>query len=546
MKKTLKVSLSGMVFQIEEDAYEQLEKYLDQLKDRFRGIEGETEILNDIEIRLAELFQQRMESENQSVNLEDVEYATGILGEPEVIGEMAEEDREEEPDDIPPPRGARRMYRDPDGRIIGGVSSGLGEYLNIDPVIIRILFVVFTLTYGVGFLIYLLLWIAIPEARTRAEKMEMRGEYINIANIERSVRREYDAMKDRRQKRRENREKRSSQSRPESRPPREPRPPRPPRAREHNHGFGYVIGQIFVTFFKIIGAIIGFSFVVAGVALLVLIIGAFVARGFWIDDFGWNLYGFTPLEFMDLFVDESIAIIVMICLIVLIAVPTLGLVYGGVKLLFRFRANDRAVAVSSVTAWVVALLVVVVIGITEAAKYSQTGRIETVEVLDLPDSQFLYMQAGAEPDNLWSESVHFGGYPDFWITESRGKLQLSGQPRIDIIRSRDQEARMEITRKARGTNSRVARDQAEEIEYSFTLRDTLFTFDPVFTIPVNGTFRAQEIDIDLYLPEGTRIYLDRSLRNMIYSIDNTEDRWTRQMVGDTWIMTDEGLSLVNR
>lgn len=525
-----------MVFHIDEDAYEMLRRYLQQLEDRFEGTEGSTEIIADIEYRLAEIFREHMKADQESVSRANVEEAIGVLGNPEEIGEMAGDETAEPEEPVHGFRRARRMYRDTSNRVVGGVCSGLGEYMNVDPVIFRILFVVFTLTYGVGILVYLLLWIAIPEARTRAEKMEMRGENINIASIERSVRREFEQVKTNLES--EGRRLSSRSRRTERRTARQGS--HHPRERSSG-GFFHVIGQMIVIFFKIIGAIIGFSLVVAGLAILVAILGILISGNLWFDSFGWNLHGFSGGEILNLFLDESVGIISIICLVLLIAVPVLGLIYGGVKLLFRFHANDRAVALSSTAAWVVALVVLSVIAISEGSRFSNSGRVESEVNLNVDkEDGYIYLMAALQPDEE-KATTSFRG--DLWIIDNDGKPQMVGTPRVDIEpTTTDGEATIRITRISRGSNLKMARESAKLVEYSYVSRDTLLMLDPVYRIPQREKFQAQEVEVEIQLPVGTRIYLDESLRRLLYAVDNTDDRWSRAMVGEYWVMTESGLS----
>jgi len=542
MKKTIKINLSGMVFHIDEDAFEALQKYLNQLEDRFSGTNGDAEILADIENRLAELFREKIADVNESVSLDDVNEAIAVLGNPEEIGEMAgEDDTAGSEQQTFNHRGARRMYRDTDSRVVGGVCSGLGEYLNVDPVIFRILFIVFTLTYGVGILLYVLLWIAVPEARTRAEKMEMRGEHINIANIERTVRREFEQVKDNinNQSRRYSNAARRAERRAERRS--YVRTERPPRDRSGG-GFFHALASLVVIFFKIIGAIIGFAFLIAGVSLLVLIIGTLISGNLWFHDFGWNFNGFSMNEIVNLFLDETVGLIAIICVIILIAIPVLSLIYGGVKLLFNFRANDRAVALSSTITWVVALIALAAITVSEASRFSNQGRAETEKSLAISSTGTLYLQS--HEDASWGSSsefdMDFGS--DLQVADVNGQPQLVGHPRVDIEYTNAMEASIRIVKISRGQNMRIARENAEEIIYSHNQRDSILLLDRVFRIPESEKFTAQEVEVEILLPAGTSIFIDESMRHLLYMIDNTDDRWSRQMVGETWIMTPNGLS----
>ena len=120
------------------------------------------------------------------------EQAISILGTPE---DISDNDRSFSTEDKFSSSGYHRMYRDTDHRIIGGVCSGMGAYWNIDPLIIRIIFAILALTGGLGVLVYLILYIVIPEAKTTAQKIEMKGNPVNIQNIKDSVKKEFDSVR---------------------------------------------------------------------------------------------------------------------------------------------------------------------------------------------------------------------------------------------------------------------------------------------------------------------------------------------------------------
>ena len=191
MKITVSINLGGYSFNIDEDAYTELKRYLKNLELHFAGEESSSEILSDIETRMAELFRTKITSYKQVINIEDVRQAISILGTPEDISD----------NEGPSPRdkfsspGYHRMYRDTDHRLIGGVCSGMGAYWDIDPLIIRVIFVALALTGGLGAIVYLILYIAIPEAKTTAQKIEMKGNPVNIHNIKESVKKEFDNVR---------------------------------------------------------------------------------------------------------------------------------------------------------------------------------------------------------------------------------------------------------------------------------------------------------------------------------------------------------------
>jgi phage shock protein PspC (stress-responsive transcriptional regulator) len=165
--------------------------YLRNLELHFAGEESSSEILSDIETRMAELFRIKLTTYKQVINIADVRQAISVLGAPEDIADS----------DGPTSRGKfsspgyHRMYRDTDNRVIGGVCSGMGAYWNIDPVIVRIIFIALALAGGIGVLVYLILYIVLPEAKTTAQKIEMKGEPVNIHNIKEAVKMEFDSVR---------------------------------------------------------------------------------------------------------------------------------------------------------------------------------------------------------------------------------------------------------------------------------------------------------------------------------------------------------------
>ena len=189
MKLTVNINLGGYAFHIDEDAYDRLRQYLKNLENEFSGETSSAEIIADIEGRVAELFKMRLNNYKQVITIEDVEEVMGILGSPEVISGS------EPADDEPRSSSSRRIYRDSDKRIFGGVCAGLAAYLNMDTLIMRIIFAILILPGGFGIILYLVLWIVLPEARTTAQKLEMRGDPVNIQNIKKSVKREFDTVK---------------------------------------------------------------------------------------------------------------------------------------------------------------------------------------------------------------------------------------------------------------------------------------------------------------------------------------------------------------
>jgi phage shock protein PspC (stress-responsive transcriptional regulator) len=190
MKKSFSVNLGNRVFNIDEDAYLKLSAYLERIEGHFSDLKEREDILNDIELRISELFSERLGVNKQVITLTDVNEVIRIMGDPHEIGGT-----EEDPGAAWDRRtGSRRIYRDADDRMIGGVCGGLAAYTNMDPVIMRLIFVAL-LFMGIGALAYIILWIVVPEARTTAQKLEMRGDSVNTSNIGNFFRDEFESVK---------------------------------------------------------------------------------------------------------------------------------------------------------------------------------------------------------------------------------------------------------------------------------------------------------------------------------------------------------------
>lgn len=204
MKKTLTVNLGGTVFNIDDDAYRLLDNYLCNLKLHFRKEAGADEIVDDIERRISELFAEKLSAGSQVITIADVEEVIARMGKPEDMG-SGEESGENASDNKNAGSGygsgawnghtsygssttRRRLYRNPDDKMLGGVVSGMAAYLGWDVTLLRLLLLV-VLICGVGTLIpvYIVCWLIIPEAQTAAEKLNMRGEAVTVENIGKTV-----------------------------------------------------------------------------------------------------------------------------------------------------------------------------------------------------------------------------------------------------------------------------------------------------------------------------------------------------------------------
>lgn len=203
MKKTFNINISGYVFIIDDDAYELLKDYLDTLHKAFQATDDSAELLADMEQRIAELFSEQIAEGHGVISLAQVESVIARMGRPEELVDFTEETtstsegesikvEKERIYDVPPPppmgKPRRRLFRDPTNKMLGGVCSGLGAYVGMDPTWVRLIAVILAFaSFSTLCLVYLILWIVIPEAQTPLQMMEMRGEAPTIDNIGRTV-----------------------------------------------------------------------------------------------------------------------------------------------------------------------------------------------------------------------------------------------------------------------------------------------------------------------------------------------------------------------
>jgi len=309
MKKTIQINLGGRHFHIDEDGYAKLNHYLDSLKSHFSA-EGESgkEIVEDIEQRIAELLENKITTVNQAVSLEDVQEIIGILGRVEDFVYDGQSDDALKPDHSYQ-RDQRRFFRDSERGYLGGVSAGLGEYFNINPIWIRLAFIALCFLKGLGLLIYVILWIVVPKARTTAEKLQMKGIPVTLSTIKESVNAEYDKVKS-------GFERFGNSSAAE-------------RTRTAFENIMRALGLVFVAFFKFLIAFVGIIFLVIGSIFLAGLV--VVLLGF-SNVFGhfqiWN--GIDLPNFSHLFTSSGRFYVVLIAFVILVLIPIVVLLYVGI------------------------------------------------------------------------------------------------------------------------------------------------------------------------------------------------------------------------
>jgi len=523
MKITVKVNIGGLVFHLDEDAYKVLKNYLDTIHARFRNEDEGAEIIEDIENRIAEVFSDKKTPENQAITIDDVNDVINQLGEPEEIADEEQPDSSfKQPTGEPGYNRARgkRLYRDPENAILGGVSSGLGAYFRIDPVLFRVLFIVFLIAYGFTAIIYLILWIVVPPAKTASQRLEMRGEEVNISNIERSIKDEYHKVRTNLNKMASSREMSNF--------------------KKFLNEFFRILGVLIIGLAKALLIIIGIALVMGGVAIIVFILSAW----FFKDSI---LPGFTGTEFFGLhklienLTTSTDPTLLLIALLIVIGVPLFFLIYGGLKIIFRFKTRDKTFGVVAFVLWILAVMALSAMVFIEGLNYtSEANHREKIELSPTPeDTLFIQLNNKGEmsPGNLqsWVE------FDDFILTNGKNAPFILYKPDMRIKESRDNKWEITLEKESTGRTYYEAERNAEQLVYEWVLKDSLLLLDQYYHVPEDEPFRYGDLDITLLVPEYTVIYIGPGLKDILRNMSHEDRNFEWELEHNFWQMRNNKL-----
>jgi phage shock protein PspC (stress-responsive transcriptional regulator) len=509
MNKTVTVSIGGIVFHIDENAYEMFRRYLESIRSHFTTSEGRDEIMQDIEARVAEMFQERVRDSKQVITVEDVEEVTAVMGKPEQFsGEEAPSGETAAPAAAPGVK--RRLFRDPDDKLLGGVSAGIANFFDIDPVWIRLIWAVLIVAYGTGVLLYIILWIIIPEAKTATDRLQMKGEAVNVSNIERNVREEMSSLKE--------------------------------RVGEGGRKAGTVIGR----FFEAIGELIRFLFRFAGklIVAFVVVIGLIVSLSFFLGLFGmfgapWISY---PPGVSHLFVAKSTFVWAWIGAFLAIGLPFLMLVYAGIRYLLNIKGSNRMLNMVALGLWITGLVICLSIGLTTLKEFSSKESVRTQLPLQQPAGNTLYLSLKGTP----GESKYDEGFDmdDFRFSFNNEATRMRNV-KLDIVKADGDQFELVRIMYARGKTRIDAADNARNVSYSLSQNDSALILDRSFVLQPGDHFRAQKLQLILKVPVGKRVFLADNMRQIIYDIENVGNVWDHDMVNRTWEMREDGLTCID-
>ena len=525
MKTTIKINLSGQIFNLDEDAYQVLKDYLDSISRRFRDTEEGNEIIGDIESRIAELFQEKITEKKEVITIEDVRGIIDIMGQPEDILDEEESPGSESGKTYTRQKKSRKLYRDPDNAAIGGVCAGLAAYFGMENWVMRLLWVIFFLATGGGVLLilYIVLWIAVPKAETAAEKLEMRGERVTVSNIEKTVREEYETVKEN-VKGGYEKVKNSKEMK---------------KTRNVLDEIFHVIGQFILIVFKIILFIIGFAFIIGGlISLSALSIGFFFSS----TVFPMKFFGSDIHSFADIFgfADPSSITFISIALFFTIVIPIIALIYGGIKMIFRFKANDKMIGLAAFVLWILSVIFLISMAAFEGLHFTDQGRTSTTHELEEFSSDTLLVGISTDPGiEGFSEDWYYSFDEDWYNLSTADRVYKKID--LNILPGSFDEWEMAVRKKSQGKSDADAVLNAAKLEYNWEQSASTLILDPYFSLEKPNKWKSPGTTVSILVPEGKFIRLDKNTRYFLNRVRSVDELRKHEIAGDVWKMTDEGL-----
>ena len=607
MKKVININFQGRVIPIEETAYELLKQYIESLRIYFKNEEGRDEIINDIEGRIAELFSERLKSGATCITDDDVNAVIAGMGRPSdfeaVDGEQPASSfsagaDSSQPVAAPIPGRRQRLYRNADDKILGGVCSGLANYLGIDPVIMRIVFVVFIgvlfwvyillwiivpsksvesnitkrlyrstdqrviggvaggiaayfnidvwiprLIFALPFIIaiiggsfnafmwdwdfgfmprvisgsfggtmfitYIILWIAVPVAHTAAEKLEMRGEKVNLNSIANTVKEDLEQFKVKAEKWGEEMKtsaqdfgkKASTQAKTFSSEAGHV-------ARRTGSGLGHAIGVLFRVF-------VIFIFTIVAVVLFTVFIALL---------FG----GVAIAPLSDFILENSFQnSLVWLTLFLVFMVPMVALVTWGVRRIMGVRSKRHYLGYTFGGLWLIGLICGIILVVSVARNFGSYARLNEEKIGLIEDKNRVYVDV-QEADWKIRDNEFFGIEVDNdWPIYSVGDDSVMlNTVKLSMAKSNDSAYHIYRVRDSRGNGKNNAMKSAGRIEFSPLRMDSIVQLPQGFFISKQDKFRNQRVWIVIEVPVGKKIGFSRTIEKYKwYNVHNRNNRW---------------------
>lgn len=478
MKKVVKVSIGNLAFTVEEDGFLLVKGYLDEIQDHYESNENGREILEGIEERMAELFLEKSGS-GSVVTSAVIKEVISILGRPEAIDEEQGDIRmgSSTSNNIRIPK---KLYRNGENKVLGGVCSGLAAFSSLDVSLVRIIFVVLLIGFsffglfhigGGSFMVigYIIMWLVIPEARTVEQKCAMFGEPMDLSYLHQKMERNF---------------KRAGQE--------------IKRAANDNSGLVSRFGRLLSIIVSILLIIIASS-ALASISFMLL---------------GLEIFkGVIPIDLMDyVYLGVQNPIYFKIAILAFMMLPFLGMLYGGIQLLFGFKTSRIRPGLIILLLWIVSLLAMIFFSVKSTRPYwnqaKQSGEIALNQEIDT-----LYVRFAAHNPMPKDRVVLNAGYSDFFICWMDNKSELVIFPDLRIVRQSAKDERT-LTYKtyAHAYNYSDALIRAEREVPEIKIEDSIITISPKYyskSEKWSGSFQS----ISLNVPENVVVIVKEPIEH---------------------------------
>lgn len=512
MKKIVNVNVGGFAFVIEEAAFEQLNAYLSAVKLNLGNDIDAAEVMNDIESRIAELFREELKSKGtEVVDNSLIEKVISVMGKPEDYGDGTEQ-KETAQQQVNEDYGQRTLFRNPDDKMLGGVASGLASYFGWEPLAFRIIFVLLVFGFGVGIPIYIVLWILIPEARSTADRLRMRGEPINVDTIKKrfnDFKGDINNLGGKEGRR---------------------------KLRENANSVGSRIEIVFSDFGKAVGKVLGMGMLAAGLIILIFLVKYLVTGAVSIpQSAAEELFN----QHNDLFFDnrfEYYCFIWGIC--TLLFVMLYGFISGGMDLLFRIKINNKPLKYLTVILGVVAMVAIVYGSVSMGKHYINDKNVSSRYDVPLRNNE---VQVEVLKDEYFNNKVTSAYTQEDELIKVQQTRIIFGYPNFSIKRSETDKAYLEVSKTASGSRELQAIENCEAIDYAIQTDSGRIALPPVFSTSVKHKFRNQEVNITLYVPEKAIIRNTGNMKRIFNPYDSFMREEETMPDAASYVMTQHGL-----
>ncbi len=526
MNKTIIININGTVFHIEEDAYEVLKNYMTDVKRHFLNSDDSLEITTDIENRIAEMFSEILLSENKQVIVEqDVNSVIDQMGRVEEFDTIYEDAKTTTGGTYNySTTGERRLFRDPDDHLISGVCSGIASYFNIEPLWIRLAFALSFFFAGTGLLVYIILWIVIPKATTRADRMAMKGEKLNLAGFKNNLEEELSAVRGHLNNLHE-----------EARPV-------VYKIRDFTSDFFSHLGAFFNGAGKIIIKLIGSLILLSLFFMLIALIVLFVAAVAFNKDpqiFPLALIGYEHANAI-----YSLALLTA-------GIPLITLIIILISAIFNTRTIGRNGGLALLVIWICSAAWLGYFAVRTAANFKSGASFTQTTVLKATPGNVYYLKFNNVKYLTHDDSLRLdikGHYSNIVLNNNDDEdNQLPRNVTINIVRSDINQPELVETFSARGSNYEEALRNAGKVKYIYTQQDSVLKFDDIMQRTSGESWHGESLYITLKLPLNSKAIIDRELNDRI-SLDglsvrdcNSTDKKDEDAPSATFIMADNGL-----